>query len=80
MLERVRAGVAVERLLFNFDLLFSSRVTEPFEEKRFQKSHASQKILKTVTDLVYKPFTAKIWPKFINIHYFLSTFILTTVF
>ena len=53
MLREVSGGQLEGSILSVFDLLFSSRVTEAFEEKRFQKSHASQRILKTVTDLVY---------------------------
>ncbi len=36
-------------VLYRYDQLFWSRVTDPFEEKRFTKCHSSQDGLKSVT-------------------------------
>ena len=38
------------KILLRYDLVFSSRVTEPLEEKRYRVCHASHERLKSVTN------------------------------
>ncbi len=44
------SGMPGTSVLYNYDQVFMSRVTGPFEEKRFSKCHASQRVSKSGTD------------------------------